>query len=43
MGQIRIELPDELHQTLRIQAITEGTSLRELVIRLLTEATKEGE
>lgn len=40
MGQIRYELPDDLHRRLKAQAAIEGVSLRELVIQLLEKGLK---
>ena len=37
MSNLNIELPTELHKALRIRAIEEETTLKELVIRYLEE------
>lgn len=38
MGQIRQEIPEDLHRWLRIKAAEEGVSLKDLLVRLLQEA-----
>jgi len=35
---INYELPDELHKALKVRAAEEGITLKELIIRLLTDA-----
>lgn len=36
--QIRYEIPDELHQALRVRAAQENVTIKELLIRLLAQA-----
>lgn len=38
--KINYELPDDLHRALKIRAAEEGVTLKELIIRLLTEGLK---
>lgn len=35
--QIRYEIPDDLHQALRIRAAQENVTIKELLIRLLSK------
>ena len=41
MPDIRYRLPEDLHRALKARAAMEGVTLKELVIRLLTEGLKE--
>jgi plasmid stability protein len=43
MGQIRYEIPDDLHRALKSRAALEGVTVKELLIRLLSEALGEGD
>jgi len=40
MGQYLLDLPDELHMELKILAIREKTTLKELLIKALVEYLK---
>jgi plasmid stability protein len=37
MGRIHYELPDDLHRELKARAALEGVTLKDLIIRFLTE------
>ena len=37
---INYEIPDDLHRALKIRAAEEGVTLKELIIRLLTEGLR---
>jgi len=42
MVQINIEIKEDLHKKARLQSITEGTSLKDFVIRSLKNKLKNG-
>lgn len=35
MGELRVIIPDELHSALKMRALKEGKTLKELIIELL--------
>ena len=41
MAQYIINFPDDLHKEAKIRAAQEGTTLKEIIIRALTEYLKE--
>lgn len=40
MSWVKAYLPDDLHRLLKIRAAEEGVTLKELIIRLLSEGLK---
>lgn len=40
MGELRLVIPDDLHQALKLKALKENTTLKALVIELLQEGVK---
>jgi predicted HicB family RNase H-like nuclease len=40
LGEIRISIPDELHQALKMKALKERKSLKEIIIELLQKGVK---
>jgi len=40
MGEVRISIPDDLHKKLKMIALEEGTSLKDLVITVLKAYAK---
>jgi len=42
VGEIRFSIPDELHQALKMRALKERKTLKQLVIELLKKEVKEG-
>lgn len=43
MAQYIINFPDDLHKEAKVRAAQEGTTLKEIIIRALTEYLKEKE
>lgn len=43
MTQLTVRIPTELHQELKIQAIKENRSIREIIEELITEYVEKGE
>ncbi len=41
MGRINYEIPDDLHQALKVRAAEEGVTLIALIIRYLREGLKK--
>ena len=41
MTNINIEIPDELHKKIKLEAVLKDTTIKELIIRTLEEKTKE--
>jgi hypothetical protein len=39
MGNINLELPEQLHKNLKLHAISTGVTLKELIISALTHGT----
>ena len=37
MGELRISIPNDLHKRLRMMALDDGTSLKDMVISVLKE------
>ena len=42
MGQYIIKFPDDLHKAAKLRAVQEEISLKELIIRAVTEYLKKG-
>ncbi len=38
VGRLHIEIPEELHRRLKLRAVKQDTSLKDLVVDLLEEA-----
>jgi len=41
MGQIRLNLPDELHRALKAKAAMQGVTLQQLILNCLKEVVGE--
>ena len=41
VGELRIHIPDEIHQDLKIKAIKENKSLKQLVNEILEKAVRK--
>ena len=41
MGELRVFIPDQLHQTLKIKALKEGKTLKKLVTEILEKGVKD--
>ena len=42
MGDLRIPVPDELHKALKLEALKQNKTLKQLVVELLEEGVKNG-
>ena len=41
MGDLRIPVPDELHKALKLEALKQNKTLKQLVVEILEEAMKD--
>jgi predicted HicB family RNase H-like nuclease len=41
MATLNYEIPDDLHRALKVQAATEGITLKDLIIRLLSASVSK--
>ena len=42
MGDLRIPVPDELHKALKLEALKQNKTLKQLVVEILEEGVKNG-
>jgi predicted HicB family RNase H-like nuclease len=41
MANINIQIPDELHKKIKLNAVKEDTSIKEYIIKILGKVTKK--